>query len=66
MTVDLLKSKKFFAAVLASLLALIGLLNGLSPVEVALVVAPLTGYATLGQGLADFGKERAKVENGKP
>lgn len=61
MTIDLLKSKKFFAAALASILALIGLLYGLSPVEVALVVGPLAGYP-LSQGLADFGKEQARTE----
>lgn len=59
MTIDLLKSKKFVASVLASILALIGLLYGLSPLEIGLIVGPLTGY-TVSQGLADFGKEAAK------
>lgn len=58
--------KKIFAATLASVLALVGLMNGLTVPEVAVIVGPLTGYV-LGQGLADIGKERAKVEaqNGK-
>lgn len=57
--------KKIFAATLASILALVGLMNGLTVAEIAVVVGPLTGYV-LSQGLADIGKEKAKVEqNGK-
>ena len=53
---DLLKSKKFVTSALASILALLGLMYGLSPAEIILVIGPLTGY-TVSQGLADFGKE---------
>ncbi len=53
--------KKFSAAALASVLALIGLLNGLTVTEIAVIVGPLTGYV-LSQGLADIGKEKARVE----
>jgi hypothetical protein len=56
MSIELLKSKKFIASCLASVLAFAGLAYGLSPAEIALVVGPLAGY-TLSQGLADFGKE---------
>ncbi|MCP4083174.1 MAG: hypothetical protein GY743_23375 [Planctomycetaceae bacterium] len=59
MQMDLLKSKKFIASILASILAFGGLAYGMSPAEIALIVAPLTGY-TISQGLADFGKERTK------
>lgn len=57
MSIDLLKSKKFIAAVIASVLAFAGILYDLSPTEIALIIGPLTGY-TISQGLADFGKER--------
>ena len=56
--------KKFFAASLASILALVGLLNGLTVAEIAVIVAPLTTFV-LGQGLADIGKEKAKIEAAK-
>jgi hypothetical protein len=56
MPYDLLTSKKFIASILASILALVGLMYGMDIAEIAVIVAPLTGY-TLSQGLADFGKE---------
>lgn len=54
--VDLFQSKKFLTSALASVFALIGLLNGLSVTEVALIIAPF-GIYTGSQGLADLGKE---------
>jgi len=62
MSMDLLKSKKFIASLLASVLAFGGIYAGFSVAELALVVGPLAGYGAIGQGLADFGKEKAKIE----
>jgi hypothetical protein len=56
MPYDLLTSKKFIASIIASALAFAGLMYGMEIAEIAVIVAPLTGY-TLSQGLADFGKE---------
>lgn len=56
---DLLTSKKFLASVLASILALTGLMNGLTVGEIAVIVGPLTAYV-IGQGIADNGKEAVK------
>ncbi len=53
--------KKFCAAMFASVLALVGFLNGLTVAQIAVIIGPLTTFI-LGQGLADFGKERAKIE----
>lgn len=62
--VDVVRNhKKLSAAALASILALVGVMNGMSVAEVMVIVGPLTGYV-LSQGLADIGKERAKIENG--
>ena len=58
---DMLASKKFIAACLASVLALIGTMYGLDPSAIAMIIAPLGGY-TVAQGIADIGKEKAKVE----
>jgi len=60
---DLLTSKKFQAAVIAvvvMVLSKIGL--DLNPDMLLAVVSPLIAYI-LGQGIADHGKERAKIEN---
>lgn len=56
---EMLTSKKFIASILASILAFLGMVYGLSVAEIALIVGPLTGY-TFSQGLADFGKEGKK------
>lgn len=58
---DILKSKKFFAAAGASVMAFVGYHNGLSTEQIAVVTGPF--YAFIGgQALADMGKEKAKVE----
>lgn len=59
MSPDLLKSKKFFVAILASALAFYGVLNEFTPEQLIAVVGPLMVYVG-GQGLADFGKEASK------
>lgn len=63
MTIDppsLLRSKKFGAAALASILSLVGLNYGLTLEQVGVVTAPL--YVFIGaQGIADIGKEKAKA-----
>lgn len=56
--------KKILAAALASILAFVGFLNGLTVAEIAVIVGPLMLYIP-GQGLADFGKERARVEKSR-
>lgn len=58
---DLLESKKFLASCLASIIALVGILNGLSIAEIGVIISPLGAY-TLSQGIADMGKEATKVE----
>lgn len=60
---DLLTSKKFIASALAAILALAGFALALPVEQVLTVIAPLTGY-TLAQGIADHGKEAAKITNG--
>jgi hypothetical protein len=54
-----LGSRKFRAAALAAIAALIGFKWGFTTEQIAIVVAPLTAYVAA-QGLADFGKEKAK------
>ena len=61
---DLLTSKKFLTAVLTVLLMILGKFGLEIDIEVALaIVLPLLAYI-LGQGIADNGKEKAKIENG--
>lgn len=62
---ELLKSKKFQTAVI-SVIVMVAAKAGLDlDTENLLAIAsPLIAYI-LGQGVADFGKERAKIENGK-
>jgi hypothetical protein len=62
MNTDILKSKKFLAATLASVLALVGMLYDLEAQEIGVIIAPLASYI-LAQGVADHGKERLKVPN---
>lgn len=61
---DLLSSKKFLAAVAAAVLALIGFYLGMSTEQIAIITGPLMVYVGA-QGLADFGKEKAKAQNGQ-
>lgn len=58
---ELLRSKKFISSVLASVVALAAMLNDVPPEQIAAIIAPLMGY-TLSQGLADQGKEKARLE----
>jgi hypothetical protein len=58
----ILKSKKFLTALAAMLAVLIGNLIDAPPEEVSAVVLPLLLYI-FAQGVADFGKERARIEN---
>ena len=60
---DLLSSKKFLSAV-AGVIVIIGGKFGLelNSEELILAVSPLLAYI-LGQGIADNGKEKAKVES---
>lgn len=58
---DLLNSKKFLAAIAAAVLALIGFYLGMTVDQIAIITGPLMVYVGA-QGLADFGKERAKTE----
>ena len=53
--------KKMKAAVVAAILAGVGTYNGYAWEQIAMVVGPLVAYV-LGQGLADIGKEAAKVK----
>lgn len=57
----IVQSKKFVAAALASTLTFLGLQQGLTLEQVGIITAPL--YMFIGaQGIADHGKERAKIE----
>lgn len=59
---EIIKSKKFQAALVGmALLLLEQVVPGISTLPVNEAVALLAVYI-IGQGLADFGKERAKVE----
>lgn len=57
----LFHSKKFGAAALASILSFLGVRYDMTIEQIGLITAPLYAYIG-GQSLADFGKERAKVE----
>lgn len=58
----MLQSKKFGAAALASVLSFLGMRYGLTVEQIALVTAPLYAYIG-GQALADFGKEKVRLES---
>jgi len=59
---EIIKSKKFQAALVGLLLLLLEqVVPGISTLPVGEAVGLLAAYI-IGQGLADFGKERAKVE----
>ena len=57
----MLKSKKFIAAIVGVIIALVSKLGiELDTEAVALVVSPILAYI-VGQGVADHGKERAQI-----
>lgn len=59
---ELLRSKKFLAALIAAILWGVGKLGlNLTEDQIAPIVAPLWLYI-VGQAFADHGKERAKIE----
>ena len=61
---DLLASKKFLVTLVAIIVAVGGKFGlDLNTETVISIVGPLMGFV-LGQGLADFGKEKAKIEAG--
>jgi len=61
---QLLSSKKLVAAAIGVIVAAGGRLGlDLSTEDVALIVGPIVAFI-LGQGIADHGKEAAKVERG--
>ncbi len=57
----ILQSKKFASASLASILSFLGIHYGLTLEQIVIVTAPLYAYVGA-QGVADFGKERAKID----
>lgn len=59
--VGIFGSKKFWMTVVGAAIAAVAHVTGLSHEELAAVVAPFVAYV-LGQGIADNGKEKAKVE----
>ena len=62
---QILTSKKFLAASLASVLSFFALRNGMTITEVGLVVSPLILYIP-SQGAADIGKSKATIEKATP
>lgn len=59
---DIVKSKKFQAAVVGMIGSILVIyVPALRDVPLEAVLGPIVAYI-IGQGLADFGKERAKVE----
>ena len=59
---DLLKSKKFQVAVAGVIVAALGKLGlDMDEETILLVLSPIIAYI-LGQGVADIGKEQAKIE----
>lgn len=63
---ELLKSKKFQALLVGLLVLLVQqYIPGLDETKATEVVALVVAYI-IGQGLADFGKEKAKVEADQP
>lgn len=62
---ELLKSKKFAASALASLIAFVGFHQGMTREQVAFVIGPLLVFVG-SQAVADFGKEREMVRAAAP
>lgn len=60
-TPSLFQSKKFGAAALASVLSFFAIRQGMTIEQIAMINGPLMLFVGA-QGLADIGKERAKVE----
>ena len=61
---DLLKSKKFQAAIVALIATLVvEAVPSMRDVPLEAVLAPFIAFI-LGQGVADFGKSKAKIEKG--
>lgn len=60
-TPSILQSKKFLASALASLISFFSIREGFTVEQVAVITGPLVAFIAV-QGVADFGKERAKVE----
>ena len=58
---DLIGSKKFWYAIIGSAVVTAMTMFGL-PYDIIMVVAGFFGVSAMGQGLADIGKEKAKVE----
>lgn len=62
---SLISSKKFIAMIVGLILTMLAKANiGLSEASVTEIVALIMSYI-VGQGIADHGKEKAKIENGK-
>lgn len=60
----LFTSKKFICTVVGILLVIAGKVGiGITEDQMWAIVALIASFVT-GQGLADFGKEKAKIENG--
>lgn len=57
----MLQSKKFLAALAAAVIGFFARREGMPLEDVAMIVGPLAVYVGA-QGIADFGKERAKVD----
>ena len=60
---SIVNSKKFVAAVATSTLSYFAMKDGMTVEQMALIVAPMSAYV-IGQGIADAGKEKARVEKG--
>ena len=59
------KSKKFIAAIAGVIVAIFGNFGiDIPPDELIAIMSPIIAYI-VGQGVADQGKEKAKVEKGK-
>ena len=59
---DLLASKKFLATLVGILSILIGKIGWNVPDETLTQLVALVASFVVGQGIADFGKEKAKIE----
>ena len=62
---QIVQSKKFIAAAIASGLSFFAVREGMSFEQVAMITGPLYAYIG-GQSLADFGKERERVRVASP
>lgn len=62
---SLLESKKFLAALAASIISFFAMREGLSVEQTMVITGPLYTYIAA-QGIADMGKERLKVVGAPP